>query len=216
MLKVVPVLGALMAAGSYEPAHLTRAYVEKIPFNVAAAGLVVLDVTIDARGGVSAVSIVKDVDPFGSTLKEELAGWEFEPAREDGRAVESQILVAGLFRPAMLLFPAPPGLRPPDTEPPKSMPYPTSVAVPPYPPTAVGQGAVLVEVEVSAEGRVEQVRLVGSAESAFEAPALDAARAWVFRPARSDGRAVHSRAYIVFSFRWPTTSDTDRRSLRRH
>jgi TonB family protein len=85
------------------------------------------------------------------------------------------------------------------------MPYPTSVAVPPYPPTALGQGAVLVEIEVSAEGRVEQTRLVGSAGSAFEAPALDAARAWVFRPARSNGRAVPSRAYIVFSFRWPTT-----------
>jgi len=196
---------ALATAGAYEPARLTRGSVDRIPFNVAAAGLVVLDVTIDDRGSVSSIGVVKDVDPFGSILKEAVGGWEFEAAREDGRAAESHIVVAGLFRPAMLLFPAPSGLRPPDTEPPQSMPYPASVAVPPYPPTAIGDDAVLVEMEVNDAGTVEQARVVGGKTSAFNSPALDAARAWVFRPARKGGRAVPSRVYVVFSFRAPTT-----------
>jgi TonB family protein len=201
---LVLLTAALTAAGSFEPARLTRASVERIPFNVAAAGLVVADVTVDARGSVSDVAIIKDVDPFGSILNESVREWEFAPAREDGRATLSHILVAGLFRPAMLLFPAPPGMRPPDTEPPESMPYPASVAIPPYPPTAVGDRAVLLEVEVTEEGTASNATVV-SPPTGFDGAALDAARGWTFRPARRNSRAVPSRVYLVFSFRWPAT-----------
>ncbi len=205
MLNLKPILlaAALMAAGAYQPARLRTGSVDRIPFTVASAGLVMLDVTVNERGAVSEVRMIKDVDPFGSMLKTALGHWEFEPARQDGQAVESQILVAGLFRPPMLLFPAPAAPRPPDVEPPRSIPYPTSVSVPPYPPNRLGDGIVLVEVEVGEDGAVGNARVVGSA-GGFDDAALQTARAWKFRPARDNGQSVRARAYLVFAFRWPT------------
>jgi TonB family protein len=63
----------------------------------------------------------------------------------------------------------------------------------------VGSGKVLVEADVSAEGAVASSRVMGQA-SAFDSAALGAVRQWTFRPAARAGRAVTSRAFLVFSF----------------
>jgi hypothetical protein len=60
---------------------------------------------------------IQDLEPFTGVLRQSVQGWTFQPARENGRAVGTRVLVAGLFRPAMLLFPAPDSLAspPPDS-----------------------------------------------------------------------------------------------------
>jgi TonB family protein len=173
----------------------------------AAAGLVIAELTVDAEGGVSRVHLIRDVEPFGSLLRDSAALWRFEPARDEGKAVEAPVLVAGFFRPSMLLFPgteAPRPPPPPEPRGPHSMPYPTSVRVPPYPANVLGEGVVELEVDVDDGGAVREARILGG-PPAFEDAALTAARGWRFLSARRDGRAVASRAYLVFSFPTPVT-----------
>jgi TonB family protein len=84
-----------------------------------------------------------------------------------------------------------------------SIPFPTTIVPASYPPTArAGGGSVLVEVQVDGEGAVSSAAVVRSAP-AFDSTALDAAWQWRFRPARSDGMATSSVAYLVFGFPEP-------------
>jgi len=82
------------------------------------------------------------------------------------------------------------------------VPYPTSIGIPPYPPNLVGSAAVLVETEIDDSGAVTSARVLGAA-SAFDDASLEAARRWVFRPARHGGRETASRAYLLFVYRQP-------------
>jgi TonB family protein len=119
-----------------------------------------------------------------------------------GVAVSSQLLVLGVFRPAMLNYPAPP---PPDLESyafSAKTPVPTQWLVPAYPPMAVGSAAVAVEVTVGENGSVTDVRVTGSTPG-FDDAAVGAARRWAFKPVLRDGRPVASRLAIVFYFRAP-------------
>jgi TonB family protein len=84
------------------------------------------------------------------------------------------------------------------------VPVPTTMVPPVYPPRALGNGVVIVELAVDASGAVKNTRVVRSA-GGFDGAALDAARKWQFRPAQRAGAAVPSYAYIVFGFRQPIT-----------
>src|SRR6185436_4401420 len=107
----------------------------------------------------------------------------FEPAREGARSVPSRVLVLGFFRPPGINFPAPASPRYKTTAAPEEIPWPTSVAVPPYPPNALGSGMVVLEADVSDRGQVTGTRVL-SAPGAFDSAAADAVQKWVFRPAR--------------------------------
>jgi TonB family protein len=201
-------IGALLtfaALGAFTPPSLQDARLGPVPFGARAAGLVALDVGVSERGTVADVTVVKAVEPFSEGLARDIHGWRFEPAAEDGRAVASRVLVAALVRPAALLFPAPGAPPPPPAGAPEGMPYPESVVVPPYPPNALGDAAVVVEVEVTAEGRAASAHVVGE-PGAFDEPALEAAHGWRFRPARRAGADVPARCYLVFVFRAPGTT----------
>jgi TonB family protein len=202
MKTPVALLIPLALAAAFEPARLERRSIASIPYGTAAAGVASIDVGVDERGRVTDVKVVQDLAPFTDVLRQSAKGWTFRAARENGRAVATRVLVAGLFRPAMLLFPAPNALPspPPDAE--SAIPLPTSVEVPPYPPNAVGSVGVLVEVTVSESGGVSGVRIVGET-SGFDDAALSAARSWSFRPASRGGSRVEAQAYLLFVFRQP-------------
>lgn len=207
---ICALLAVSALASGWTPATLEAGALGPVPFGARAAGLLVLEVGIDERGGVADVRVVKDVAPFGEGLERDVRGWRFEPAREDERASASRVLVAALVRPAALLFPAPGAPPAPPADAPEGIPYPASVAVPPYPPTAVGDAAVIVEVEVDETGGVASARVVGS-PGGFDEPALEAARGWRFRPARHEGADVAARGYLVFVFRAPVTAPSQPR-----
>lgn len=201
MALLMPLLIALIAA-AFEPARLERGTVGSIPYGAAAAGVVSVDVGLDEKGRVTEVKTIQDLQPFTDVVRQSVQGWTFQPARENGRAVPTRVLAAGLFRPAMLLFPAPDSLAspPPDSE--AAVPIPKSVAVPPYPPNAVGSISALVEVTVTEQGAVSAARLIGEAPG-FEDASLSAARSWTFRPASRRGSPVEAQAYLIFMFRQP-------------
>jgi len=65
-------------------------------------------VTLDARGSVGSVDLVQDVAPYGGRLRGDiLSSWRFEPGREDGRPVGTQVLVLAFFRPPALAIQTP-------------------------------------------------------------------------------------------------------------
>jgi len=69
----------------------------------------------------------------------------------------------------------------------------------------MGGGTVLVEVTIDDSGTVADARIIVSSP-AFDAAALTAARSSSFMLARRSGRAVMTRAYLLFGFRSPITT----------
>ena len=66
----------------------------------------------------------------------------------------------------------------------------------------MGDGAVLVDVTVDADGTLTDTT-IKSSSPAFDLAATAAARTWSFRPARRDGRPVPAHACLLFVFRQP-------------
>ena len=202
--SAVAVLAAALAAPASAqtgvvPPRLVSAAMPASPMGAQSGGIAAFDVTLDEKGSVAGVEAVQDFAPFGDQLREAVRGWTFEPARDQGRAVRSRVLVLGFFRPPQLAVIAPANPRYKDTVAPPELPWPTSVTVPPYPPNTLGSGKVVLEVDVSDEGKVVSSRVLDPG-SPFDAAAKGAAEAWVFRPGSRNGRPAATRAFFIFSF----------------
>jgi TonB family protein len=130
-------------------------------------------------------------------------GWQFQPAR-GSQPVESTVLVAAVFRPPAIYAPEP-GKPPADTS---TMvpdaPFPLTMVTPPYPPRAIDNRLVLIEVQVGTGGNVADAKVIGRT-SGFDDAALNAAQRWTFRPAEVAGVRVSAFAYLMFGFRRPVT-----------
>jgi len=196
------VLSVMLSAPVYAqntPPRLLSAPVPASPLGAQSGGIAALDVTVNASGAVTAAETVQDFAPFGDLIREAVRGWHFEPAREQGRTVPRHVLVLGFFRPPELAVIAPSQPRYKDTTAPPELPWPTAITVPPYPPNALGSGKVVLEVDVSEEGKVTNARVLNPG-SPFDGAATGAARGWTFRPASLGGRAAAARAFFIFSF----------------
>lgn len=204
MLRAATVLLTLSVVllAPFEPARLQSGGVDAIPFNTRAAGLVLAQLAVDSRGLVTEVTIIEDVAPFTEVVQNSVMRWSFAGAREGGQRVDSHVLVAGLFRPPMLLFPKPEIPRSLEAEPSEDIPFPTSVEIPPYPANRIGDAYVIVEGKVSESGSVSEARVM-TPSSGFDDAALSALRGWRFRPAKRDGRAAPSSVYLIVLFRAP-------------
>ena len=170
--------------------------------------------TVRPDGSVQAIRPLRSTPPFTQSLIDAVTAWRFTPAVEDaigtdGKAagpkpVNSKVIVASLFRPPTLLTPT--LGEPPATVGTASVDvaYPTAMRQPPYPPQALFGAVVMIEVLVDATGRPSEPRVAVSSP-AFDQAALDAARLWSFQPARINGRAAATYAYLVFGFPQPIT-----------
>ena len=175
-------------------------------------GQVFLEVAVGVDGDVSAVRTLRTTPPYTQAVIEAVRGWQFTPATEavpptPELAQGTEPVVAPVFVAA--IFAAPALVGPTLGQPPQDVqsastdaPMPTAVQAVAYPPRALGYGTVLVELTVDDAGVVSDARTVVSSPG-FDEAALDAARAWSFRPAHRDGRAVTSQAYVVFAFQQP-------------
>src|SRR5712692_6779668 len=222
-LVVVLAFFALAAGDAFTPARYRSGPLPAIPVEAVGAGQVFLELTVSSTGTVSAVKPLRATPPFTGPLTDAARQWQFRPAEElvepapgaaaPGRAapgpagdttarkrVESKVFVAGMFRSPSLNAPTL-GTPPEDVAPESDeTPFPIAAVMPLYPPLARDSGVVLVEVRVGRTGQVVDANAVRSTPP-FDAPALDAARRWTFRPARLHGASVESFAYIVFAFR---------------
>lgn len=167
-------------------------------------GEVVLEVTVGPDGRVDAVKPLRTTAAFDEPTVRAVATWRFEPARagKERTAVAANVLVAAIFRPPTLSDAPTPGDPPRDVGTPSdAVVFPVTRVPPVYPATGFGDGVVLVEAEVGADGTVVDARVVASAGAAFDDAARRAAGAWRFRPARGTTGRVFS--YLIFAFRTP-------------
>lgn len=204
-------VAALAAAGPVTPAHYRAGTLPALPVRAVSGGQVFLELTIGPSGGVANVTVLRDTPSFTQPMVEAVRSWQFLPAEESiepaGRQpVTAKVLVAGFFRPPALFQGLTAG------EPPKDVasasadtPFPTDVTAPLYPPNALGDGVVLVQVQIDPTGTVIGATVVHAAPP-FDEPALAAARQWTFRPARLLGQPVPAVAYLIFGFRQPITA----------
>jgi len=163
-----------------------------------------LQVSVNRGGIVSAVKVLRSTPPYTDLMMTAVQEWRFRPAERQG-PVESAVLVAAVFRPPTMNTPTL-GSPPADVaSSPREVPFPTRILAPPYPPQAIDNRVVLVEVNVTANGAVTQAKAIGPS-SGFDSAAEQAARGWMFRPAELAGAQVSTIAYILFGFRQPSTT----------
>jgi TonB family protein len=198
----------LAAADPFTPARYRAGAVPAMPLLAVGGGQVFLELTVGAEGSVVGLTTLRSTPPFTDDLIEAVRAWQFLPADEltdtaVRRPIPSKVLIAGVFRPPALFDGAVLGAPANDlASASDEIPFPTAVIVAPYPPTALGDGVVLVEVVVQPGGTATNATVIRSAPP-FDDPALTAARQWMFRPARLRGQPVTAFAYILFGFRPP-------------
>jgi TonB family protein len=184
---------------------------------VVSGGEVFLEVLVAEDGRVDSIRTLRTTPGFTDPVIEAVRGWRFKPATQAVEPSSGQVAaqmvamsqpVAGrVFVAAMF---APPALNGPTLgQPPQDdlsasdeTPMPTVANPAAYPPLAVGDGTLIVEVTIDGAGVLTDAQVKVSSP-AFDAAAVAAARTWSFRAARRHGNAVTTHAYLAFAFRQP-------------
>jgi TonB family protein len=192
------VIAAAVAAAPSAP-RLKLGPLPAMPGPAVGSGEVLLEVSVDAAGRVAAIRTLRDSPPYTERLRAAVTGWQFEPARgAGGDALAASVLVAGSYRPASVLGPAPGDVPKDLASPGPGVVFPSKTSPAPYPPMARADASVLVELTVAPDGSAAS-RVVRGAPG-FDGAALQAARGWRFGPSPAGGRA-----YVVFGFRRPAS-----------
>lgn len=210
------ILSAAVGAATEQRSTSPRLREGRAPAQIPQAfggGEVVLELTVDSRGSVARIERVRITPPYVDLVVNAVAQWRFTPATAviDGRAttVAASVLVVAVFRPPLFYAGPAPGVPPQVLGSPSPLvPSVKSVALPAYPPTATGDGVVVVEIEMSRDAEPRDYRIVGPA-SGFDTVALDAVRSWRFGPPQAPDMPDPMFAYAVLGFRAPLTLPAD-------
>ena len=194
--------------GKYHPPRIAQAGDIAYPINSQTPGFVTLDVSLDAKGAVQNVGVVRDLPPFTSVAQSAVKSWQFTPATVNGDAVAGTArvhIVFNPYNPAGVGLPGEP-LRPTngkgaangDFQPPqlRKASYAT------YPPNTVASETVVLQVHVGSQGKVRGVTVVHGTGPLNEA-ATSAVKTWAFAPATYKGNAVGSEVGVAFVFPLP-------------
>ena len=195
---------SLSAQQPFSPAQLQSGAVPPLPVLAVGGGEVLLEVSVGADGSVTDVKPLRATPPFTEMLTQAVRDWRFSPAQDSARAVESKILVAGLFRPPALTGPT---LGQPPTQvarPSDDVALPLRMVSPDFPAEALRGGVVLLEAQVDGAGEVSNIDLLRSAVP-FDDEAVGALGDWAFRPARIRGANASTLVYVVMGFAAPVS-----------
>ena len=162
-----------------------------------------LSVAVSSSGEVGAVDVLRSTPPFTETIVAAVRTWRFSPALDSLRKpMYTRVLVDAVIGAPSLNVPTagtpPKDVSTSDTR----VPFPAQVSAPTFPVNARSEGTVLVETRVGPSGHVVGVTAVRSSPP-FDDPAMDAARAWTFRPAQGAAAPPSTYAYVLFVFRQP-------------
>ena len=178
---------------------------------VIGGGEVLLDVTVGTDGSVTRVDTLRATPPFTDLMTGAVKGWRFNAAKYSVRGVvqpvEGHVLVAAVFRPPAVY--SAPTLGAPTTrtgEPSAELPRLRSLDMPlTYPPRAVRDGTVLIEIELTAAA-VTRASRVMSPPSPFDSAALETVKLWRFDYPQTPTGASQLFVYAVVGFREPITT----------
>src|SRR5262249_58864489 len=113
-------------------------------------------------GAVGDTVLLHGTQPSPTFLGRSVRTWLFRPATDGPQPVNAHVLAIALIRPPQLFDDPAAGSKPADyAVPSDQLPYPTTVRRPRYPPLAIGDAMVLVEVLVGVDGRVRAAAVVG-------------------------------------------------------
>jgi TonB family protein len=187
---------------AFQPPAVLSASDAHYPLQTAADGIVVFNVSLNARGDVTAIDLLNDVPPLTGSAQSSLRSWKFTPASLNGVPESSQMLIAFVFRPAVKVW-SPPLFTP--VFPPKEQagyipPGIFTASYADYPAAPFAAGDAVVQVSVQAGGQMGSVKVLRSASGGFARLAVEAARKWEFQPAVLDGTPVTSNVAIAFVF----------------
>jgi hypothetical protein len=168
------------------PPRLRAASVPAPPITPVGGGEVVLELTVSTSGAVSNVKRLRTTPPYTEFLAGAVATWQFTPATaafvKQEVSVDALALVVGVFRPPSV-YGGPSAGSPPQVlgAAARSLPQVGALVMPNYSPTFVGDGIVIIEIELTARAEPREYRVI-SAPSGFNSAALTAVRAWRFTP----------------------------------
>lgn len=212
-------LGVVLSAqDGFSPASYRAGAVPVLPVMTPGGGQVFVELAVSREGRVTAVKPLRKTAPFTDIVVDVVSDWEFRPAEDaippppgaNGAPpargpVASKVLFAAIFRPPALNGPtlgeAPKDVAPASDE----TAFPLTTVTPPFPPSALGGGVVLLEARVDSQGAVVEVAVIRSARP-FDDAAMRAARQWRFRPARVRGTPVSTLVYLAFGFPAPISA----------
>jgi len=198
------------------PASYQGGTTPAFPVLAVSGGEVMVELSVDRTGRVTDVAVLRDTPGFSPLVQAAVRGWRFQPAEDavapapgaiidprTRRAVDSKVLVMGLFRPPAL-FQGTLGQPPVDTGAPSAaVPAPTPFPpMPALPPQTLFDGVVLTEVRVAADGSVASTRILQPSPG-LDRPTLDVVRELRFRPARVLDAPVEAFVYVITAFRQP-------------
>lgn len=161
---------------------------------------VIVEVTFDEEGLAEEARIVESDDPTGVQLLNQIAIRLAEDIKQAPRTDKDGKPVKFKAR-APFNFPVEGDEGPAANEAPK--PAIRSVVQPVYPPklAAAGEvGGAIIELVISAEGKVTRATVMRSSHPEFANAAFAAVQQWQFAPAQKDGVAVESRWRVAINF----------------
>ena len=171
------------------------------PMSTPFAGVVVLDAQPGASGDVQNLSVLVGPQPFLNASVAAVRKWKWTPVTGE---TNTPVSVTFFYRARQILTSAPPtqfpdwatlGTRPP---------LPQTIFDTGYPVNSVGEGVVILELRVSPQGLVENIRVVQGVASLTEMTESGVQR-WKFTPARNRGNLVSGTAIVAISFLRPIT-----------
>jgi Gram-negative bacterial TonB protein C-terminal len=187
----------------YRPAAVLSAADVVFPFKTTADANVIFSVSVGPGGQAEKITVLQDVPPFTAAAQESLKNWKFSAASFEDRPEGSDIPVAFVFRHAVYIA-NPPLFTP--TVPAKESgrgfvpPGIVSMAYAGYPASTIAFGAVVVQVNIKADGSIGGISVARDLAGGFGPLAVDAAKHWKFQAASRDGRPVPGKVAIAFVF----------------
>lgn len=187
------------------PFELEYAPAPGSPFNITALSAVVLTADVSQQGIPANIQTFYGGPPFDGPAVRSVTGWRF---RNDTK-IDRPVSVTFLFRTPTTYPGDPIPIPPPQDE--RNVqrdlpPIPVVVFDPGYPPSSIAEGPVVLQIDVSAAGTPQQIRVIGAGNALSEL-STRAATQWRFLPAVRNGRNVEGTAIAVIAFLRPVVAE---------
>lgn len=172
------------------------------PLNTMAAGIIVFDVSLSATGKIANVRALTNIPPLTATAQSALQAWKFAPASLAGVPEPSQMIVAVVFRHGVQSV-SPPLFTPVSASKESANYIPAGIVAATYseyPASTIAASTTVVQVNVKADGNIDNMRVVRGVSGGFIPLAQNAAKQWQFQPATLHGTPVASKVAIAFVF----------------
>ena len=154
------------AQAPFTPPEVISATDVPYPIQSIADGVVVLDASLNDKGVIAGIYVVRDIPSLTSPTTSAIRTWKFSPARRLGRPEPSTIRIAVVFRPRAY-FAAGPAFTPILAERDANRvdesyvpPGIVSVTYPEYPINAAVPGTVVIQITVGKSSAIQHLKVV--------------------------------------------------------